>query len=60
MASIEDHRFQEWLDKIEVILWDKYQCSRHDLPDWDFWDAFASNVTPAVAARRLYKHAMTF
>lgn len=49
--------FDEWMQKVNDICWERYGLSADDLPDVPYYDWYDEGVTPGGAATRAYKNA---
>lgn len=41
---------EQWLDKVDRIIFDKYGISVHDLADFQIWDLWHDGVSPEEGA----------
>lgn len=41
--------FNEWKVKFDIICINKTGVTSEDLPDWDFWSAWDSGISPKEA-----------
>jgi len=53
--SSADLSFDDWMNKLDDICYDRYGVSIHDLPDMPFMDWYEDGIKPSGAATRAYK-----
>lgn len=43
------YSFEKWIAKVDQILGRRFGLGHNDLPDWQWWEMFDSEVSPREA-----------
>jgi len=49
--------FDEWMDRVDSVVWRAAGCSVHDLPDCNYRDWYDERLRPVRAAARAVRRA---
>ena len=52
--------FEQWKRIVDSVISSKVGLSSDDLPDWSYYDAYTSGVSPSVAASRAIRNAKDY
>ena len=55
--STSEELFQRFMDKVDEYMSNEYLCGHQDIPDYDYYMAYAEGVSPKTTARRAIKAA---